>query len=107
MHLARVDLQAALQVPLAARLSIARRGIRCLFLKVRDLGREFRDGGSPAAEVLLRQIGVEPLGAEFVRIYKEQGGTGSNSAGHRKLGLTEPRYHVPFKRILIRRKDAI
>jgi len=54
----------------------------------------------------MRQIGVEPLGAEFVRIYKEQGGTGSNSAGHRKLGLTQPRYYVPFKRILIRRKDA-
>lgn len=55
----------------------------------------------------MRQIGVEPLGAEFVRLYKEQGGTGSNSAGHRKLGLTEPRYYVPFKRILIRRKDSV
>lgn len=55
----------------------------------------------------MRQIGVEPLGAEFVRIYKEQGGTGSNSAGHRKLGLTEPRHYVPFKRILIRQKDAV
>lgn len=54
----------------------------------------------------MRQIGVAPLGADFVRKYKEQGGTGSNSPGHRKLGLTEPRYYVPFKRILIRRRDG-
>ena len=52
------------------------------------------------------QLGVDPLGTEFVRIYFEQGGTGGVSPGHRKLGLTEPRYYVPFKRILIRRKDA-
>jgi len=52
------------------------------------------------------QLGVTPLGDEFVRTYYEQGGTGGVSAGHRKLGLTEPRYYWPFKRILIRRKDA-
>ncbi|WP_224111534.1 adenine-specific methyltransferase EcoRI family protein [Mycobacterium avium] len=52
------------------------------------------------------QLGAKPLGADFVRTYFEQGGTGSVSAGHRKLGLTEPRYYWPYKRILIRRKDA-
>ena len=52
----------------------------------------------------MEQLGVEPLGADFVRTYHEQGGTGGVSAGHRKLGLTEPRYYWPFKRILIRRK---
>lgn len=54
----------------------------------------------------MKEIGVEMLGVEFVRTYKEQGGTGGVSPGHRKLGLTEPRYYWPFKRILIRRKSA-
>ncbi|MFE2657985.1 adenine-specific methyltransferase EcoRI family protein [Brevibacterium sp. NPDC059310] len=54
----------------------------------------------------LRRIGVSTLGKEFVKTYYEQGGTGGNSAGHRRLGLTEPNYHTAYKRILIRRKDA-
>jgi len=54
----------------------------------------------------LRQLGVQTLGAEFVKTYYDQGGTGGNSAGHRRLGLTEPTYHTAYKRILIRRKDA-
>lgn len=54
----------------------------------------------------MKDIGVETLGVDFVRTYKEQGGTGGVSPGHRKLGLTEPRYYWPFKRILIRRKTA-
>lgn len=52
----------------------------------------------------MEELGVEMLGKEFVRKYKESGGTGGVSPGHRKLGLTEPRYYWPFKRILIRRK---
>ncbi|MEX2274911.1 MAG: adenine-specific methyltransferase EcoRI family protein [Actinomycetota bacterium] len=51
----------------------------------------------------MRDLGVEPLGDEFVRTYKEMGGTGS-IGGRRKLGLTEPRYYAVFKRILIRRR---
>jgi len=54
----------------------------------------------------MEDLGVEMLGEEFVRKYKESGGTGGVSPGHRKLGLTEPRYYWPFKRILIRRKGA-
>lgn len=54
----------------------------------------------------MEELGVEMLGEEFVRKYKESGGTGGVSPGHRKLGLTEPRYYWPFKRILIRRKDT-
>jgi len=50
-------------------------------------------------------IGVQPLGADFVKAYKAAGGTGGVSAGHRKLGLTEPRYYWAYRRILIRRKD--
>lgn len=52
----------------------------------------------------MKRLGVEELGPEFVRRYKEAGGTGGVSAGHRKLGLVEPRIYWPFKRILIRRK---
>ena len=65
---------------------------------------QFEIIGSAEDMEQMRQLGVEPLGPEFVRIYYAQGGTGSISAGHRKLGLTEPRYYVPFKRILICKK---
>jgi len=51
----------------------------------------------------MKDLGVEPLGDEFVRTYEEMGGTGS-IGGRRKLGLTEPRYYAVFKRILIRRR---
>ena len=54
----------------------------------------------------MEKLGVETLGTDFVRKYKESGGTGGVSPGHRKLGLTEPRYYWPFKRILIRRKSG-
>lgn len=54
----------------------------------------------------LRRIGVDTLGDEFVKTYYEQGGTGGNSPGHRRLGLTEPVYHTAYKRIIIRRRDA-
>jgi hypothetical protein len=54
----------------------------------------------------LRKLGVETLGADFVRTYKEQGGTGTNSPGHRRLGLTSPYYHTAYKRIIVRRRGA-
>ncbi|MBJ6640369.1 DNA methyltransferase [Streptomyces sp. DHE7-1] len=54
----------------------------------------------------MREIGVKMLGEEFVRIYKEHGGTGTNSPGHRRLGLTEPHYYTAYKRIIIRRKQT-
>ncbi|MDQ1321965.1 MAG: hypothetical protein QG655_3210 [Actinomycetota bacterium] len=54
----------------------------------------------------LRRIGVQTLGGEFVETYYAQGGTGGNSSGHRRLGLTEPTYHTAYKRIMIRRKGA-
>lgn len=54
----------------------------------------------------MEDLGVDPLGAEYVRKYKEAGGTGGVSPGHRKLGLTEPRYYWPFKRILVRHRKA-
>lgn len=54
----------------------------------------------------MEALGVATLGEEYVRKYKESGGTGGVSPGHRKLGLTEPRYYWPFKRILIRWRAA-
>lgn len=51
-------------------------------------------------------LGVTPLGAHFVKKYKAAGGTGGVSPGHRKLGLTEPRYYWPYKRILVRHRKA-
>lgn len=52
----------------------------------------------------MAQIGVEPLGDDFVKAYKADGGTGSVSAGHRKLGLTKPRHYPAYRRILVRRR---
>jgi hypothetical protein len=54
----------------------------------------------------MRELGVKTLGEEFVRIYKEHGGTGTNSPGHRRLGLTKPHYYTAYKRIIIRRKQV-
>lgn len=67
---------------------------------------QFEIVGSAEDMDQMRQLGVEPLGEEFVETYFAMGGTGGVSAGHRKLGLTAPRYYVPYKRILIRRKVA-
>lgn len=54
----------------------------------------------------MRDIGVDTLGEEFVRIYREHGGTGTNSPGHRRLGLTKPHYYTAYKRIIVRQKDV-
>jgi hypothetical protein len=52
----------------------------------------------------MERLGVRTLGEDFVKTYYAQGGTGGNSVGHRRLGLTEPTYHTAYKRILIRRR---
>jgi hypothetical protein len=54
----------------------------------------------------LRELGVKVLGEEFVKKYYEGGGTGGNSPGHRRLGLTKPHYYTAYKRIIIRRRSA-
>lgn len=53
-----------------------------------------------------KDFGVAPLGKKRVDDYYAAGGTGGNSKGHRKLFLYSPRPWVPFKRIVIRRKDS-
>jgi len=67
---------------------------------------QFEILGSAEDMEQMEKLGVEMLGVDFVQQYKAEGGTGGVSAGHRKLGLTEPRYYWPFKRVLIRRKDV-
>jgi hypothetical protein len=57
------------------------------------------DDGSMMAE-----IGVRPLGQEFISAYRARGGTGHYSPGMRMLGLLEPQPRVIFKRILIRHR---
>lgn len=54
----------------------------------------------------MRELGVRPLGREFIDAYRAQGGTGHYSPGMRMLGLMEPKPRIVFKRILVRRKDA-
>lgn len=54
-----------------------------------------------------KEFGVEPLGDKRVHDYYAAGGTGGNSKGHRKLFLYSPRPWVPFKRIVIRWKEAM
>ncbi|HEX3962475.1 MAG TPA: adenine-specific methyltransferase EcoRI family protein [Trebonia sp.] len=55
----------------------------------------------------MREIGVETLGEDFVKKYYEDGGTGGNSPGHRRLGLTRPHYYTAYKRIIIRRRKDV
>ncbi len=62
-------------------------------------------GNSDDAE-MMKEVGVRPLGEEFIKAYRDAGGTGHRTAGMRMLGLMEPRPRVVFKRILIRRKMA-
>ena len=53
-----------------------------------------------------QEFGVEPLGQKRVDDYYAAGGTASNSKGRRKLFLYHPKPHVPFKRLIIRRKGG-
>lgn len=52
-----------------------------------------------------KKFGVEPLGEKRVADYYAAGSTGSNSKGHHKLFLYEPKPHVPYKRVVIRRRS--
>jgi hypothetical protein len=60
-------------------------------------------GNSDDAE-MMRDIGVRPLGREFIEAYRAAGGTGHRTAGMRMLGLMDPVPRVVFKRVLVRRR---
>lgn len=53
---------------------------------------------------MMGEIGVRPLGREFIDAYRAHGGTGHYSPGMRMLGLLDPKPRVIFKRILIRHR---
>lgn len=50
-----------------------------------------------------KEIGVKPLGIDFIKEYKRAGGTGHISAGMTFLGLTKPKHRTVYARIFIRR----
>lgn len=60
-------------------------------------------GNSDDAD-MMAEIGVRPLGHEFIKAYRAHGGTAHRTAGMRMLGLLEPHPRVVFKRILIRHR---
>jgi len=55
---------------------------------------------------MMRDLGVRPLGKEFIKAYRARGGTGHYSPGMRMLGLLEPQVRVIFKRLLIRHRST-
>ena len=65
---------------------------------------QFEIVGNSDDGAMMREIGVRPLGREFINGYRAHGGTGHYSPGMRMLGLLEPKPRVVFKRILIRHR---
>ena len=55
---------------------------------------------------MMSELGVRPLGREFIDAYRARGGTGHYSPAMRMLGLLEPKPRVIYKRILIRHRHA-
>jgi len=67
---------------------------------------QFEIVGNSDDSDMMREIGVRPLGREFINAYRAHGGTGHYSPGMRMLGLLEPQPRVIFKRILIRHRRS-
>ncbi len=65
---------------------------------------QFEIIGNSDDSKMMGEIGVLPLGHEFISAYRARGGTGHYSPGMRMLGLLEPQPRVIFKRILIRHR---
>jgi hypothetical protein len=65
---------------------------------------QFEIVGNSDDSDMMNEIGVRPLGRNFISAYRARGGTGHYSPGMRMLGLLEPQPRVIFKRILIRHR---
>lgn len=63
---------------------------------------QFEIVGNSDDSDMMREMGVNPLGRDFISAYRKRGGTGHYSAGMRMLCLREPQERVIYKRILIR-----
>jgi hypothetical protein len=68
---------------------------------------QFEIVGNSDDSDMMADIGVRPLGHEFVNAYRAHGGTAHRSPGMRMLGLLEPHPRVMFKRILIRHRHNV
>jgi hypothetical protein len=67
---------------------------------------QFEIIGNSDDGTMMHEIGVRPLGQEFINAYRDSGGTGHYSPGMRMLGLLEPQPRVIYKRILIRHRRS-
>jgi len=67
---------------------------------------QFEIVGNSDDSDMMGEIGVHPLGREFIHAYRARGGTGHYSPGMRMLGPLEPQPRMIFKRILIRRRGS-
>lgn len=67
---------------------------------------QFEIIGNSDDGAMMNDLGVRPLGPEFISMYRARGGTGHYSPGMRMLCLLEPQPRVIFKRILIRRRSV-
>ena len=65
---------------------------------------QFEIVGNSDDGTMMSEIGVRPLGREFISAYRAHGGTGHYSPSTRMLGLLEPMPRVIYKRILIRHR---
>ncbi|MFN3649408.1 MAG: adenine-specific methyltransferase EcoRI family protein [Armatimonadota bacterium] len=65
---------------------------------------QFEIVGNSDDSGMMREIGVRPLGREFINAYRARGGTGHYSPAMRMLCLQEPQPRIIFKRILIRHR---
>lgn len=81
-------------------------GVPVTFLEIYNPD-EFEIVGSNCSTELLRDLGVRRLGEEWVRRYRESGGTGHNTANMIRLVYNDEEGlpHVAFSRILIRRRN--
>ena len=67
---------------------------------------QFEIVGNSDDSDMMRAMGVNPLGSEFISAYRKRGGTGHYSANMRMLCLGEPQERVIYKRILIRHRTS-
>jgi hypothetical protein len=66
---------------------------------------QFEIIGNSDDSTMMRELGARELGKDFIKAYRERGGTGHYSPGMRMLCLREPQPRVIFKRILIRHRE--
>ena len=68
---------------------------------------QFEIVGNSDDSEMMRDLGVNTLGRDFIDAYKARGGTGHYSPNMRMLCLREPQERVIYKRILIRNRGSV